>query len=213
MFGECWTQDVSRSVELLKVVIVSPGSAAAHIRRERLGAIVDEFKREINRQAKTIDALGRKVGKLEYERQKYAFLQKYEREYGVPVSELKTALDKWAQSKDAKDKLERVRQEYWEGDWDQVIGLTEDAGPFGVESFRQRNKQREQERIEDGRRIIEFYIYKGDAFYKKYKFKEALASFSTIERLFDAKELAKEDFTGEWAEVKGRLGVIKIGNA
>lgn len=206
IFGECWTQSVASSREPLKVTIVSPSSTAAHLSRERLGAIVARYQKGLSAQSNTIEVLSRKVDELSSERAKYAFLKEYGDEYGVPLSTLKDSLDQWAEIKDAKDKLESVRQRAWKGDWDAVVALTDEPGAFDVELFKQRNRQRNQEEIEDGRREIAFYTNRGDALAKQNRFREALACYGLIVNLFDSRALSREDLLEEWGDTKIIIG-------
>ena len=202
MFGECWSQLKGRSYELLKITVISSGSVAAHIKRERLGAIVDEYQRRVNRQAKTIEGQSRAIDKLERDSEKYSFLKDYEKEYGIAVEKLKSALDEWAQIKESDDKLEQARKEYWLGNYEKVTALTMEAGPPLLEKLKKANKQR----LEDSRKIISNYTLEGNAFFWQSKLRESLKSFKIIEKLFETRELSKEDLTAEWGELKLWLG-------
>jgi tetratricopeptide (TPR) repeat protein len=205
IFGETWTQSRERGGDL-RVTIVRPGSVAAHLKRERLAVIVDKFQKDLNRQARAIEALR---SKEQYELQKYAFLQRYEQEYGIPWERLKDALDEWAQIKDLDDKLIRVNQETWAGNWDEVRRLTAEAAPTSIELLKRRNRQRAREGLEDSRRAISYQMAYGNSFFASANFTLALEAFEQLEALFESEDLEKKDLPEHWADVKQSIGAAK----
>jgi hypothetical protein len=178
MFGECWTQSIARSRSLLKVTIVAAGSTVAHFRRERLGAIVEEFQKQGERQAKSIDLLRDRVDELEFQSEKFAFLKKYEEEYGVPLDELKATLDEWAQTKKSDDILEHAYQEYWLGNFEMVNVLLKNIKLSSIAEA----KAAKSEYLKRSRTTIDVNRLDGNAFYRQSRLGELLDALASEDR-------------------------------
>lgn len=204
MFGNCVTQSME-NYEPLRVVIVPKGSPLSYVPK-RLSEFVDALQRRVNIQAKTIGAMRGRVGELERQRSRYAFLQEYTEKYGISPDAFKTALDEWARIKESDDKLESARKEYWLGHLEKVTELTKEAGPIAAQVLKEKNKQR----IEAGRKVISILTLEGNAFYEQYKFREALGSFSKIEQLFEIGDISREELRAEWAGMRFLIGNAKL---
>jgi tetratricopeptide (TPR) repeat protein len=204
MFGNCDTKSAERNYEPLRVIIVPKGSLLA-LSPKRISEVVARWSVERNKQLQEIHRLHSEVTDLKREQDEYAFLRKYAEEYGITLDKLISAANQWAQIKEGDDKEERALKEYWQKHYDSAARLALEAGQEADAELERANQQK----IEASRKKIKRNMIAGDSFYAEYKFSEALAAYSGIEQLFEARKISKEDFTEEWAEVKLLLGNTK----
>ncbi len=219
IFGQCQTQEISFKEIKFRVTIVPPRSVAAHLNRERLGAIVEAYEKSVNnltgklaniqkvltQKSGEAVALKDEMGDLKQEREKYGFLKKYSEEYEIPIDEIKTALDDWAHSKQAVNEQEQARQAYWNGDLAQVLKLTDNI----EEDARFARQEREKGLKTNGSRIEKFRL-RGNIFMNGKRYMEALAVFRQLEQLFEEKIFSREDFSQDWTYVNFAISVTAI---
>jgi hypothetical protein len=204
MFGECETKSVKINYEPLKVIIV-PRSSPLSYGPKRLSEFVGKLQEQVAQRNTIIKEARGELQKANIEREKYAFLQEYAEEYGLSNSELKAALDQWAQVKKSHDGLELARKEYWLGNLERVTELTAKIGSPSIEQLKAANKERD-ERV---RTVLGIYTLEGNAFYEQSKFDRALESFSKLYALFSTKDVNKDEFPKDWAELNLAIGRTK----
>jgi tetratricopeptide (TPR) repeat protein len=219
IFGQCQTQDISFKEIRFRVTIVPPRSVAAHLNRERLGAIVEAYEKSVSnltggvadlykvlaRKDDVVAALTDEMGDFKQESEKYTFLKKYSEEYEISVDEIKTALDDWAHSKQAVDEQEKARKAYWNGDSAQVLKLTDDID----EDARFARQERQRGLKVNGSRIEKFRL-RGNTFMIGKRYMEALAVFRQLEQLFEERIFSSEDFPQDWIHVNAAISLMAI---
>jgi hypothetical protein len=146
------------------------------------------------------------VGQLKQRLDEYDFLQDYATEYGFSLEQFRAAADEWAQIKDSDDQEERALKAYWQKNYSSAAQLAEESAQAADKELRQARQRTAAASL----KVIRRYKLAGNAFYADYKFSEALAAFGEIEQRFETRQISKEDFTNEWAEVKLSIGNTKL---
>ncbi|HEX5701855.1 MAG TPA: hypothetical protein VFX97_01395 [Pyrinomonadaceae bacterium] len=198
MLGNCVTQSAERNYEPLRVVIVPKGSPLA-LSPKRLSQVIAQWTAE---RAK----LRVEVGNLQQELDEYAFLQQYAKEYGFTLEQFRDAAERWAQIKESDDKEERALKEYWQKNYGKAAQLALESAQVAGEELKQANNKTNEASL----KVIRRYKLAGNAYYAQYNFREALDAYNKIEKRFDAKELSKEIFIAEWAEMNFLIGNAKV---
>jgi len=194
LFGECATQNSARNFELLKVIIVPKGSPLA-LEPKQLSKVVARWADERVKLRGQMTELGRQLDE-------YAFLREYAEKYGVTLDQFKAGADEWAKIKESGDKEERALKEYWLKNYDSAAALAREAALGADEELERATKGR----LEAGRKVIRRFQFEGNAWFARYKFREALAAYNEIEERFLARKLSKDDLPEEWADTKILLG-------
>jgi tetratricopeptide (TPR) repeat protein len=197
MFGNCVTQSTERNYEPLRVIIVPKGSPLA-LSPKRLSQVIAQWARErVNLRAE--------VGNLKQNLDEYAFFQEYAKEYGFTLEQFRDAAQQWAQIKDSDDKEERALKEYWQKNYGRVTQLALESAQAADEELKQANKKTTEVSL----KVIRRYELAGNAYYAQYKFGEALNAYNEIEKRFETRELSKESFIAERAELRILIGDTK----
>ncbi|HEX5701856.1 MAG TPA: hypothetical protein VFX97_01400 [Pyrinomonadaceae bacterium] len=204
MFGHCDTKSVTLNSEPLDVIIVPKNSPLSY-GPKRLSEFVNEMQKQVAKRDTIIKETKDELLKARIEREKYAFLREYAEEYGLSNGRLKAALDRWAQSKESDDTLELARKEYWLGNLEKVTELTAKIGSPSIEQLKAANKEQD----ERARTVIGVYTLEGNAFYEQSNFGMAMESFSRLDALFSTKDIRKEEFSNDWADLKLAIGRTK----
>lgn len=197
MFGNCVTQSVERNYEPLRVVIVPRGSPLA-LSPSRLSRVIAQGATERIR-------LRSEVETLRSERDDYAFLDRYAKEYGFTSEQVLNAVDQWAQIKDSDDKEDRALKAYSQKNYGSAAQQAEESARAADEELRTANKKTNEASL----KLIRRYQLAGNAYSEQYKFRQALAAYNEIETRFDTRQLSKETFIAEWAGTKYLIGDAK----
>jgi tetratricopeptide (TPR) repeat protein len=211
LLGNCTTQSVARNFEPLKVIIVVKGSLLA-LSPERISRVVARWTSErirlraqVAQQKSQLAEQQDQIQEQKDQLDEYAFLREYAEKYGFTLEQFRNAADQWAKINESDDKEERARKEYWRKNYDRAAQLARESGDDAVKEL----ERAEEQRIEAGRKAIRRYDLEGDSFFQKGKFREAIAAYNKIEKLFSKGKIAKEDFLEEWVITKDSLGTAK----
>ena len=198
MFGNCVTQSSGRNYEPLRVMIVPRGSPLA-LSPKRLSQVIAKWSAE----RVTLQV---EVGMLKQDLDQYAFLRQYAKEYGFTLERLHDAVEQWAKIKESDDKEERALKEYWQKHYQSAAQLAEESAQAADEELKQAHKKT----IEASRKIIRRYKLAGNSYFAQDKFREALTAYTEIRKRFDTKELPKQNFLTEIAEIGLLIGNAKV---
>jgi tetratricopeptide (TPR) repeat protein len=197
MFGNCVTQSTERNYEPLRVSIV-PKRSPLTLSASRLSQVIARWTAERTK-------LRADVGKLKQNLDEYAFLRQYAKEYGFTLDQFRDAAERWAQVKDSDDKEERALKEYWQKNYVTAAKLAQESAQDADEELKQANKKTNEASL----KVIRRYELAGNSYFAQYSFREALNAYNEIAKLFETKELSREQFIADWAEIKFLIGNAK----
>jgi hypothetical protein len=201
MFGNCVTLNTALNYEPLPVIIVPKGSPLA-LSPKRLSQVIAQWSAErLNLKAE--------VGSLKQNLDESELFRRYANEYGFTLEQFRTAVDQWSQLKQSDDKEDQALKEYWRQNYRRAEQLFEESIPAADEELKQAVKRRNEASV----KLIRRYQLLGNSRMSQLNFREALEAYNEIEKRFKSRQLLKEDFPLEWAEMtalmanaKGELG-------
>ena len=204
MLGNCVTQSAARNYQPMRVIIVPKGSPLA-LSPKRLSQVVAQWATERSKQAKEINSLHGEVKGLKRELDEYAFLRKYAQEYGFTLKQFESAAEQWARLAESKDKYEQALKEYFLKNYGHAAQLARESALIEDEKLDRIIKERREASL----KIINGFKLEGNSHYEQSKYREALASYSEIDKRFTSGKIPKEEFTEQWGEVKLLMGDAK----